>query len=84
MKNLTFTNILLTEIGREIISYATFKKQKVNEKKNKTGFIKGRLICENIRIICDIMNYTERNSIPGLLIMIDFEKAFDSISLKFS
>lgn len=33
MKNLTFTNILLTEIGREIISYATFKKQKVNEKK---------------------------------------------------
>lgn len=35
MKNLTFTNILLTEIGGEIISYATFKKQKVNEKKKQ-------------------------------------------------
>lgn len=54
------------------------------KEKNKTGFIKGRLICEKIRIICDIMNYTERNSIPGLLIMIDFEKAFDSLPLKFS
>lgn len=52
-------------------------------KKKQTGFIKGRLIGENIRILCDIMNFTERNSIPGLL-MIDFEKAFDSISLQFS
>lgn len=48
-------------------------------KTNQTGFIKGRLIGENIRIICDIMNYTERNSMPGLLMMMDFEKVFDLI-----
>lgn len=29
------------------------------------------------------MNYTERNSIPGLHMIIDFEKAFDSISWDF-
>lgn len=51
--------------------------------KDQTGFIKGRFIGENIRIIYDVMKYTERNSIPGLLMLIDFEKAFDSISWDF-
>lgn len=29
------------------------------------------------------MQYTEQNQIPGLLMLIDFEKAFDTISWKF-
>ena len=29
------------------------------------------------------MNYTEQNNIPGLLLLIDFEKAFDSLSWSF-
>lgn len=29
------------------------------------------------------MNYTERKQIPGLIMLIDFEKAFDSVSWKF-
>ena len=29
------------------------------------------------------MNYTEKNKIDGLLMLIDFEKAFDSISWSF-
>lgn len=29
------------------------------------------------------MNYTELHRIPGLLMLIDFEKAFDTISWKF-
>ena len=28
----------------------------------------------------DIMNYTEKHNLPGMLVLIDFEKAFDSIS----
>jgi hypothetical protein len=50
---------------------------------NQTGFIKGRFIGENTRLIYDIMNYTEEKDIPGLLLLIDFEKAFDSKSWNF-
>ena len=40
-------------------------------------------IGENIRLIYDIMQYTEENNIPGLLLSVDFEKAFDSVSWSF-
>lgn len=50
---------------------------------DQTGFIKGRFIGENTRLLYDIMNYTEHNKIPGLLMMIDFEKAFDTLSTEF-
>lgn len=50
---------------------------------DQTGFLKGRFIGENIRLVYDLMNYTEQNQIPGLLMLIDFEKAFDSISWNF-
>ena len=51
--------------------------------KEQTGFIKGRYIGENIRLIYDLMNFTEINNIPGLILLIDFEKAFDSLSWRF-
>ena len=50
---------------------------------DQTGFIEGRFIGENIRLIYDIMHYTEVHNIPGLLLLVDFEKAFDSISWTF-
>jgi hypothetical protein len=50
---------------------------------SQSGFIKGRFIGENTRFIYDLMHYTEHKQIPGLLMLIDFEKAFDSISWKF-
>lgn len=46
----------------------------------QSGFMKGRYIGENTRFVYDIMAYTESEHIPGLLVLIDFEKAFDSIS----
>lgn len=49
----------------------------------QSGFIKGRFKGENIRFIYDLMDYSELNNIPGLLMLIDFEKAFDSISWSF-
>ena len=51
--------------------------------RDQTGFLKGRFTGENIRLIYDLINYTEVNQIPGLLMLIDFEKAFDSISWDF-
>ena len=49
----------------------------------QTGFVPGRFIGESTRLIYDIMHYTQKAQIPGLLILIDFQKAFDSISWNF-
>ena len=51
--------------------------------KNQSGFIKGRRIEEGTRLVHDIMSYTENLNIPGLLMLIDFQKAFDSVSWQF-
>ena len=48
--------------------------------KCQTGFIKGRYIDESTRLIYDIINYTEVKNKNGLLMLMDIEKAFDSIS----
>ena len=50
---------------------------------DQTGFMEGRYIGENTRLLHDIMQYTEEQHIPGLLLLIDFEKAFDSLSWRF-
>ena len=34
---------------------------------------------ENTQLIYDLMQYTYTNKIPGLLMLIDFQKAFDSV-----
>lgn len=47
---------------------------------DQTGFLKGRYIGENIRLLLDIINFTNVNDIPGFAFAIDFEKAFDKIS----
>jgi len=51
--------------------------------KNQTGFIKGRYIGDSIRVLQDIMLYTVAKNIGGLLLFVDFEKAFDSIEWRF-
>ena len=50
---------------------------------DQTGFLKGRFIGENIRLIDGIINHTESNNIPGLLLFLDFEKAFDTVEWPF-
>jgi len=50
---------------------------------DQKGFMKGRYIGENIRMLYDILLYTDKENVPGLLFMADLEKAFDSISWKF-
>ena len=51
--------------------------------KFQTGFLKGRFIGENTRLVYDIMRYVEKQDLPGLLMLVDFRKAFDSVSWLF-
>ena len=50
---------------------------------DQTGFLKGRFIGENIRLIDSIVNYTATKNIRGLLLFLDFEKAFDTLEWSF-
>ena len=50
---------------------------------SQAGFLKGRFIGETTRIIYDVLDYCKTNNIPGLLLTIDFEKAFDTIDWDF-
>ena len=50
---------------------------------DQTGFIKGRYIGENIRLISDVLDLTNKQQIPGILVALDFRKAFDSLEWPF-
>ena len=53
----------------------------INE--DQTGFLPGRLMAKNIRLLYDILFFTEKHNIPGLLLLIDFAAAFDTVSWSF-
>ena len=46
---------------------------------DQKGFLKNRYIRENIRTVYDIMHELEKRGKSGLILLIDFEKAFDSV-----
>ena len=50
---------------------------------DQNGFIKGRSIHNNIRLIEDVLRYVDDNDIPGIMLCVDFRKAFDSIERDF-
>jgi len=51
---------------------------------DQTGFIKSRFIGQNVWLLNDIMEYTEAKKLPGILLFIDFCKAFDAIEWNFT
>ena len=50
---------------------------------DQTGFMKDRFIGQNVRLLNDLMEYTDVKKISGIFLFIDFEKAFDSIEWNF-
>ena len=52
-------------------------------KHDQMAYVTGRYIGESIRLISDILEYTEENNIDGMLFSADFEKAFDSVEHSF-
>ena len=51
---------------------------------NQTGYVQDRYIGETVRSIFDIMEFTVNENVPGMLIFIDFQKAFDSLEWDFT
>ena len=50
---------------------------------DQSGFMSERFVGDNIRLIYDLLNYSKNFKKRGLLLLIDFEKAFDSVSWSF-
>ena len=46
---------------------------------DQTGYVISRYIGENVRLINDVINDTDRLNKKGIAIFLDFKKAFDSI-----
>ena len=80
-------NLLLTMYGkcteRQFV-LQLMKKYAGNQKhSNQNAFVKGRSIFDAIRTIDDMMGYTKEKELSGILVAIDFEKAFDTLNINF-
>ena len=51
--------------------------------RDQSAYIKERNTGENDRFILDIFEYYENKSLDGILLFLDFEKAFDSVEYNF-
>ena len=50
---------------------------------SQTGFLKGRFIGENSRLVYDIIDWLNNNRKTALMLLADFEKAFDTINWQY-
>jgi hypothetical protein len=73
----------LLNIDVKILNKALAKKLKEVLKSivgsNQTAYVEGRFIGEATRLISDILEVTKECNIPGYMVMMDVDKAFDSM-----
>ena len=50
---------------------------------DQTAYVKGRFIGEGIRLVSDVLEISKKYNVPGYLLTVDLEKAFDSIDHTF-
>ena len=50
---------------------------------DQTGFVRGRYIGQNIRLLSDIMEFSNNKQLSGILLFVDFEKTFDTLEWSF-
>ena len=74
------------------VDYKIIAKTMANRLKNcidsvihpdQSGFLKGRNIGNNVRLLLDVIEYTDFNKLPAAVLLLDIEKAFDSVSHEF-
>ena len=79
--------ISLSNVDYKILAFVLANRlQKVITKiisPEQVAYIKERYIGQNIRLLLDILEYTKLRNKPGVLLFLDFEKAFDSLSWDF-
>ncbi len=79
--------ISLTNYDYKIICFVLANRlQKVLDSiihKDQSGYIKKRYIGSNARLLEDYFEHCESAQIPGILLFLDFEKAFDSVEWNF-
>lgn len=62
--------------------FTQFLPRLINE--GQVGYVKGRDIADNIRIVSDILAYLKDNNMPGIIVNIDFEKFLKAVLDKFN
>ena len=50
---------------------------------DQSGFMSERFTGDNIRLVYDVLNFSNEHKKSGILLLIDFEKAFDSVAWSF-
>ena len=79
--------ISLLNIDYKILSKVLAKRMEQHLPKlihsDQTGFVNGRYIGQNIRLLSDIMEFSESKNFQGILLFVDFEKAFDTLEWSF-
>ena len=50
---------------------------------DQTGFVKGRYIGQNIDLLLQIIEYSEDRQVPGIVLGVDYAKAYDQLSWTF-
>ena len=79
--------LILTNVDYKIFAHVLANRlQKIASRiigKEQSAYIKGRYIGENARMIIDIFEYCKNNDKDGILLFLDYEKAFDSVEYNF-
>ena len=50
---------------------------------DQSAYIKDKFLGNNVRLVCDIINYCDKYEEAGVLLSLDFEKAFDTVEWDF-
>ena len=82
LRPISLLNVMYTLMSSVIANRLKSVLDKIISNDQK-GIISGRYIGENIRTIYDILFETKQQNIPGLMLSVDFQQAFDTVLWKF-